>query len=286
MATIVCVGSLNHDITVWVPRRPDSDETLHGDRVEEFRGGKGANQIVAASRLGATASMIGCVGADARGDYLIGGLDADGVDSAGVVRSDTPTGVALITVDPQDVSIVVVAGANGVLESRHVDEHHATIEQADALLLQGEVPAAAARRAAEIAKASGTLVVFNPAPFNDVAAAVIPLSDVIVVNRNEALQLEDSGSATVVTTLGQGGCDVTSGPVTEHVPPFEADVVDPTGAGDCFVAAFALGLAEGMSPTEAGRFANAAGSLAVQIAGAQPSLPMRDMVERRIAADD
>ncbi|MDG2114335.1 MAG: PfkB family carbohydrate kinase, partial [Actinomycetota bacterium] len=111
-ARIVVVGSLNHDITVWVPHRPRPDETLHGSRVEEFRGGKGANQAVAAARLGADVSMVGCVGTDARAAFLLDGLDTDRVDRTHVRQVDEPTGVALITVDPEDVTIVVVSGAN------------------------------------------------------------------------------------------------------------------------------------------------------------------------------
>jgi ribokinase len=283
MVKIVCVGSLNHDIAVWLDRRPVTDETIHGERVEEFRGGKGANQIVAAARLGAETAMIGCVGSDARGQFLIDGLIADGVDASGVGRSTTPTGVALITIDPEDVSIIVVAGANASLDEVWVSDCSAVIADADVLLLQGEVPASAAARAAEIARAAGTTVVFNPAPFNDVAEAVAPLADVVIVNRNEAIQLGPTNAWLVVTTLGQGGCDVTTEGGTEHVAPFEAEVVDPTGAGDCFAAALAIGLAEGLTPVDAARFANAAGSLAVEVAGAQPSLPTRPDVEKRLA---
>ncbi|NOX30837.1 MAG: ribokinase [Actinobacteria bacterium] len=283
MARIVCVGSLNHDITVWVPRRPEPDETLHGDRVEEFRGGKGANQIVAAARLGAETSMVGCVGVDGRGDFLLRGLDIDGVDRGHVRRVDIPTGVALITVDPDDVSIVVVSGANSALDPSMVVEARDVIEGADALLLQGEVPAAAAAQAAQIASAMGTLVVFNPAPFNDVAEAVIPLADVLIVNRLEAAELGAVNCRVLVTTLGQFGCDITVDGATEHVPPFDANTVDPTGAGDCFAAAMAVGLAEGMSPVDAASFANAAGSIAVEKAGAQPSLPTRGAVDERLA---
>ena len=282
---VVCVGSMNHDITVWVDRPPMPDETLHGDRVAEFRGGKGANQIVAASRLGATTAMIACVGTDPRGQFLIEGLDLDAVDVSGVSRIETPTGVALITVDPVDVSIIVVAGANGDVTADHVDTWASLISDADVLLLQGEIPAAPARRAAEIAKGAGCVVVFNPAPVNEVAEAVAPLADVIIVNRNEAIQLGGISAGLVVTTLGQGGSDVTTVDGTVHIAPFDADVVDPTGAGDAFAAALAVGLAEGLPPVEAARFANAAGSLAVGVAGAQPSLPTRAQVEERLASE-
>ena len=120
-ARVVVVGSLNYDIAVWVPRRPQGDETLHGSRCEENAGGKGANQAVAASRLEAEVTMIGCVGSDSRGDYLIAELDAAGVDRNHVYRGSTETGTALITIDPEDVSIVVIAGANAELDSERVE---------------------------------------------------------------------------------------------------------------------------------------------------------------------
>ncbi len=252
---------------------------MHGESVAEYRGGKGANQIVAAARLGADAAMVGCVGEDGRGDFLLEGLVEDGVDTSHVHRVSSPTGVAVITVDPHDVSIVIVAGANGELDAEKATAAEALIAEADALLLQGEVPAAAAVAAAEIARANGTRVVLNPAPFNDVATQLIPLADVIIVNRQEAHELGDVPDAVVVTTLGASGSDVTADGTTHHIGPFDADVVDPTGAGDCFVAAFAVALAEGAHPDDAARFANAAGSLATEIEGAQPSLPTRDRVE-------
>ncbi|MEZ5281626.1 MAG: ribokinase [Acidimicrobiales bacterium] len=291
MVEVAVVGSLNHDITVWVPHRPAPDETMHGDRVAEFRGGKGANQAVAAARLGARVSMVGAVGDDARGTFLVDGLAAEGIDHSHVVRADEPTGVAVITVDPEDVSIIVVAGANGRLSPAHVGEAADVIARADVLLLQGEVPAPTARRAAELARASSTLVVFNPAPFNDVAPAVLPLTDVLVVNRGEAAQVAELGDRVsaadvVVTTLGADGCVVTQrgdvSPARTSIGAFEAAMVDPTGAGDCFVAALAVAIGEGRSPVDAARFAAAAGSLAVEVEGAQPSMPLRSAVEVRL----
>lgn len=278
---IVVVGSLNHDITVWVPHRPGPDETLHGSRVEEFRGGKGANQAVAAARLGAEVSMVGCVGIDARANFLLDGLDVDGVDRSYVHRVEEPTGVALITVDPDDVSIVVVAGANSFTDASLVEEARPAIEGADALLLQGEVGEEAAVAAARIARAAGVTVVLNPAPFNAVGPAVAPLSDVVMVNRHEAAELGEVGCEVLVTTLGPRGCTVSVGgtdPV--EVPSPDVEVVDPTGAGDAFAAAFAVRWTETGDALEAARFAVCAGALAVTVAGAQSSLPDRVAVDR------
>ena len=277
---VAVVGSLNHDITVWVPHRPRRDETLHGSRVEEFRGGKGANQAVAAARLGAEVAMVGCVGEDSRAAFLLDGLDADDVDRTHVRRVPEPTGVALITVDPEDVSIVVVAGANARSDGELVEGAAAMISGADVLMLQGEVGVEAAVAAAHIARTAGAVVVLNPAPFNEVGPAVAPLADVVIVNRQEAAELGVVLCPIVVTTLGAAGCSVSiDGAQAIEIASPAVSAVDPTGAGDAFAAAFAVRYAETGDPLEAARFAVRAGALAVTTAGAQPSLPTREAVE-------
>ena len=272
-AQVVVVGSLNYDITVWVPRRPQADETLHGSKCEENAGGKGANQAVAASRLEAEVTMIGCVGADSRGDYLLTELDAAGVDRDHVYRGDTATGTALITIDPEDVSIVVIAGANAELDARRVELAAPEISSADVLLLQGEVGAEAARTAALLAAASSTKVVFNPAPFNEVAAGVLPLADVVIVNRHERQQLGDTSLPVLITTLGADGCEVRVGSDTTRIEAPDVEVVDPTGAGDAFVGAFSVAFVDTGDPIAAALIAVRAGAAAVTSVGAQPSLP-------------
>ena len=284
---IAIVGSLNADLTVWVPRRPGPDETLHADRSAWFRGGKGANQAVGAARLGAHVVMIGRVGDDEQGRWLRAGLEAEGIDCRHVAPADATTGLAVITVDDADVSIIVAAGANAHLDPAGVAEAAVEIAAADALLLQGEVSAAAARAAAEIARANRTLVVFNPAPYNDVAPLVAPLADVVIVNRQESAQLQahrDSGTcdlrpeAVLVETRGEHGCAV-------HLPSADGQnrlvevtapkvtVRDATGAGDAFAAAFAVSMATGRDPAAAAELAVRAGAAAVTVDGAQPSLP-------------
>ena len=277
--TIVVVGSLNADVTLWVPRRPSPDETLHAERIAWFRGGKGANQAVAAARLGAEVAMVGRVGDDEQGRWLRAGLEAEGIDCRHVASVDVPTGLAAITVDPDDVSIVVAAGANASLDADGVRAAEGEIAAADALLLQGEVSAGAARSAAEIARAQGVTVVLNPAPYNEVAPAVLPLADIVIVNRAEAQQLRqpDAGGsapelrpdAVLVETRGAAGC-VADG-ISVAAP--QVAVVDATGAGDAFAAAFAVGIASGGTVESAARLAVRAGAWAVTVAGAQPSLP-------------
>ena len=272
-ARIVVVGSLNHDVTVWVPRRPQNDETIHGNRVEEFAGGKGANQAVAAARLDAEVTMVGCVGKDGRGDFLLAELDAAGVNRAHVSRVDTSTGIALITVDADNVSIVVVAGANDVLDRERIEAAATAIKSADVLLLQGEVGAEASRTAALFATASSTLVLFNPAPFNDVAQQVLPLADVVVVNRYEAQQLGDAEPPVLITTLGADGCEVRIDQETTRVAAPKVEVIDPTGAGDAFVGAFAVAFVDTGDPIAAATIAVRAGAAAVASVGAQPGMP-------------
>ncbi len=272
-ARVVVVGSLNYDITVWVPRRPQGDETLHGSRCEENAGGKGANQAVAASRLEAEVTMVGCVGTDSRGDYLIAELDAAGVDRNHVYRGTTETGTALITIDPEDVSIVVIAGANAELDSERVELAASEISNADVLLLQGEVGVEAARTAALLAAASSTKVIFNPAPFNEVVAGVIPLADVVIVNRHEGEQLGDVSLPVLITTLGADGCEVREGADITKIEAPDVEVVDPTGAGDAFVGAFSVAFVDTGDPVAAALIAVRAGAVAVTSVGAQPSMP-------------
>jgi ribokinase len=231
--------------------------------------------------------MVGCVGHDPRGATLLAGLDDAGVDRRFVRRVDAPSGTALITVaGTGDVTIVVVPGANGLVTTDVVEAGGQAIAEADVLLLQGEIPADGAARAARLARDAGVTVVVNPAPYNAVADAVLPLADVVVVNRQEAALLGDLDGAVVVTTLGPDGCtEQRSGTRSAAltVPAPAAAVVDPTGAGDAFVGGLAVRLAEGAPPEEAAVFACAAGSCAVEVAGAQPSPPTRPLVEARLA---
>ncbi len=273
---VVSFGSLNYDLSIWMDRLPGPDETLRAQRMEAFSGGKGANQATAAARLGAEAHMVGCVGDDDRGRWLLSVLNSSGVDTSLVRVSEEPTGTAVPLITPADVSIVIVAGANASTGAADADAATEVIAAADVLLLQGEVGAAGARRAAQAARSGGTAVVFNPAPVDPfLVEAVMPLTDVLVMNRAEQVQIDaigpETGQCDTVITLGSRGAQV--GEVV--VPPYPADVVDPTGAGDAFCGALGIALAEERPLVEAVRFANAAGALAVATPGAQPSMPTR-----------
>jgi ribokinase len=304
MATqIAVVGSLNMDLIVRSPRIPRPGETILGGTFHTAPGGKGANQAVAAARLGGAVSMVWRVGSDAFGDQLLGGLAADGVDAAHVARDPAAaTGIALITVD--DVgqnSIVVASGANARLSPANVDGAAAVIAAARVLLLQLESPPETVLRAAELGRAHGVTVVLNPAPARPLPDALLKLVDVLVPNESEtslltglpagdmaqaeaaAAALRRLGVGAVILTLGERGALLAHEGGMEAVPPFPVTPLDTTAAGDAFVGALAVALAEGRPLVEAVRWGNAAGALATTRLGAQPSLPNRREVESQVA---
>lgn len=294
---VVVVGSLNMDLVAWAPRRPARGESLRGSRFGMFLGGKGFNQAVAAARLGASVTMVGRVGGDSFGASLVDALKAEGVDARYVSRDPVvPTGTAMIVVEPDGAnSIVVVLGANLTLEAHHVDAALEAIATADVLLLQLEVPQEASLHAARLARAAGGTVLLNPAPAPDqpLRPDLLRLADWLMPNEVEAAMLTgvsgdplaaarallSQGAGRVVVTLGPQGSLLVTPDVELRVPAFPVDSVDSTAAGDAFCGALAVALARGQSESDAVRMANAAGALAVTVAGAEPSLPKREAVE-------
>jgi ribokinase len=281
-ARVAVFGSLNHDLTFWVPRPPEPEETLRAHRVAEYVGGKGANQAVAAARLGARTSLIGRVGTDSSAPIILEQLAADGVDVSAVRTVSGPTGTAVpIVSDDGQVSIIIASGANGAVGPADADDAAEIIEAADVLLVQGEVSAQASAHAAAIAQEAGARVIFNAAPVPDRADLVLACDPLVVVNAHEALELGLEPSEQVIVTLGEAGVRVGD----TRVSAFPTEVVDPTGAGDAFCAALGVALVEGAELLEAVRFAAAAGACAVAVAGAQPSMPTRAAVEELLAAN-
>lgn len=275
---IVCFGSLNQDLAVRVGRLPGPDETVLASGDATFRGGKGHNQALAAARLGAPVAMIGRVGDDDAGPWLRDGLATAGIDVSQLATVPGRTGTALCLLDDGgQVSIVVIPGANALVDPAAAEAAAELLGRADVLLLQGEVDAVASVRAAELAY--GARIVVNPAPVPPDAVALLGCADVVVVNRPEAAALGLTGSNKVVMTLGAGGVAVAG----ESIPAFPATEIDPTGAGDAFLAGLAVALHEGADLVEAARFGAAAGACAVEVAGAEPSLPTRAAVQARLA---
>lgn len=291
---VVVVGSLNLDLVVPVARHPAPGETVLGGDPARHPGGKGANQAVAAARLGRRVAMIGCVGDDDAGRVLTGALHENGVDTAGVrVVDGVPTGLALITVDERAENMIVVSpGANARLSVGDVAAA-GTIAESAVVLLQLEVPDEAVTAAAQAAHG---IVVLNPAPARPLPAALLARADVLVPNRTELALLahgEESadldgvaalaraldGPSAVVVTLGADGALVVDGDSVAHVPAVPVTPVDTTAAGDAFCGALADALAGGGDLVEAARWAACVAAVAVTRHGAQPSLPRRDEVE-------
>ncbi|MFP4440777.1 MAG: ribokinase [Chloroflexaceae bacterium] len=299
--TSICVvGSLNMDLVMRTPHLPAPGETVSGGPFATHPGGKGANQAVAAARLGAAVAMVGRVGGDAFGARLRTELAEAGIDIRQVVTlPDVASGVALIAVEASGQnSIIIAPGANGALTPADVEAAGPTITAAQVLLLQLETPLPAVQRAAELAHAAGTLVLLNPAPAQPLPAELLAQVDYLIPNEQEAALLLGEAIATdadaagaaqrlcaqtgvggVVITLGaQGAVLAQAQTEPQFVPAHSVEVADTTAAGDAFVGAFAVALAEGRTPAEALRWGNAAGALAVTAAGAQPSLPSRNAV--------
>jgi ribokinase len=290
---------MNMDLVARAPRMPGPGETVIGGSLHIVPGGKGANQAVAAARLGAVVAMVGCVGDDEFGTTLSTGMKAAGVDTTHVgTDPGAATGVALIVVDDAGQnSIVVAPGANMRLSPADVDRAREAILCADVLLLQLETPMGTVLHAAQLAHAQGVTVVLNPAPAQPVPDELLACVDVLVPNESETAlltglaatgladpaQAADSlltrGVDTVILTLGERGALLAEGRQLTHVPAFEVTPVDTTAAGDAFLGGFAVALAEGRPLHEAVRWGNAAGALATTKLGAQPSLPTRGELE-------
>jgi ribokinase len=287
---IVVVGSLNMDLVVRTPRLPSVGETIIGSDFHTFPGGKGANQAVAAARLGGQVKMVGRVGSDSFGETLLETISHDNVDAAHILRDpEEATGVAFITVDSDGQNTIVVAsGANAKLSPQDIDSAGEAFQDAAVLLLQLESPINAVNHAIDLARLHDAKVVLNPAPAQLLDVEFLSRVDYLVPNKTElALMtgmesisdavkaLEALGLKRVIVTLGDEGVLVVEEGQAVHLPAHRVQVVDTTAAGDAFVGAFAVALTEGHPTLTAASWGNAAGALAVTRAGAQPSLPTR-----------
>ena len=302
MRDICVVGGINMDLVVQVPHIPRPGETVHGGEVARFPGGKGANQAVAASRLGASVAIVGQVGADAFGDELVQTLEAAGVESSGVRRAaDRATGVAMISVASDGQNAIVVApGANANWDEAGVVGVERAVRGCRVLVLNLEVPPAVIARAVRAGKRAGARVILNPAPHRVGDESVFGDVDVFVPNQVEAAlfagmepyavtdwgeaaqRLRRLGPRMVIVTLADEGAVIVDEAGPQRVPSFPVSVVDTTAAGDAFVGGLAVALLRDAPVRDAVRFANACGALAVTRAGAQPSLPALGDVERLI----
>lgn len=286
MVRVAVIGSCSVDLVVEAERRPAAGETLFGTRFFTTCGGKGANQAVAAARLGAEVYMVGAVGTDWYGKTVLDNLRSAGVDTTYVAeRDDVATGTAHITLAEGDNSILVVPGANFSVTPADIDAAWSVLREADIVLLQHEIPLATVRYAVLRLAAAGIDVVLNPAPAAEIAPEVQQACRYITPNEHEMELMFPDGDIPqrmrdkLVVTRGSAGVDYDADGDWVRVPAFAVTAVDTTGAGDTFCSAFGVAIAEGKMPAEAIRFGNAAAALAVTGFGAQGAMPDRAKVE-------
>nr|VDG63081.1 ribokinase [Streptococcus thermophilus] len=293
MAQIVVAGSINADLTVGVARHPRPGETLLGSGGGISAGGKGANQAVAAARLGSSVAMVGAVGDDTNAKDATALLGEAGVDLSGVATGTEVTGLAVITVaEDGENTIIVVPGANGEMGADAVDKQRARIADAELVLLQGEIPADGVKRAVELSRGR---VVINLAPVIEVDHDALLRADPLVVNEHEAAgvlemlghdspddpqeqlgALMQAGFASVVITLGADGALVAANGVNEKIDSPRVQAVDTVGAGDAFTGALCHQLVHGAGIVDAARFAAKVGAFSVTRHGAQASYPLAE----------
>ena len=300
MKKLCVLGSINVDHVIRVPYFPKAGETLTGYGYQIAYGGKGANQAVAAARVGANVSFIGAIGDDQIGQSMKQAFEQDGINTEAIsMIENQSTGLAMIQVaDSGENSIVIFAGANADLSESLVEQHKSHIEQADILLMQLESPLQAVTLATNFAKTAGVKVVLNPAPAQRLPESLLSQIDIITPNETEAeiltgIKVSDEQTATVAAnhfhqlgietvliTLGSKGVYYSEKGQGEIIPGFRVKAVDTTAAGDTFNGAFVTALLEGKSAKEAIRFAHAAAAISVTRMGAQMAIPRREDVDQ------
>jgi ribokinase len=291
--TIIVIGSSNTDLIVRAARLPGAGETVLGGDLATAAGGKGANQAVAAARLGAAVAFVGRVGVDMFGQQAAAGLEREGLDLRHLVRDgEAPSGVALIVVDDAGQNLIAVApGANHRLTPADVAAAQPAYAAARVMLLQLEIPMETVVAAARAGRTAGLTIILNPAPAQPLPDDLYPLLDFITPNEHEAAALTGQtdheraaaalrarGVKTVIITLGAAGALVASSGGTRRIPGFNVQAVDTTAAGDAFNGGLAVALARGDELDAAVRYAHAVAALSVTRAGAQPSLPAGEAV--------
>ncbi|SHK16597.1 ribokinase [Anaerobranca californiensis DSM 14826] len=291
MAKVVVVGSINMDLVFRTAKRPDLGETVKGIDFNQFPGGKGANQGVAAARLGAEVYMVGKVGKDPYGQELLNCLKREGVNTEKVKYGQKSTGLANIVVDEQGQNtIITIEGANGEVNPEDIDEE--LFSQGDIALFQLEIPIETVVHGVKLAKKRGATVILDPAPVRELPLEIYQYIDIIKPNEGEALALTKEGDIQsaaawlinkgvkkVVITLGEKGAVLFAENLQKEFPAPKVSVVDTTAAGDSFSGALALALSKGEELEKAIQFATKVGSITVTKLGAQSSLPTLAQVQ-------
>ncbi|MDK2799456.1 MAG: ribokinase [Clostridiales bacterium] len=297
---ITVIGSLNMDLVVNVSHMPKVGETIMGRNFITIPGGKGANQAVAAGKLGADVYMIGKVGTDEYGSVLMDNLKSANVDVSGVKQQENMhTGLAFINVDNSgNNNIVVVSGANGTCSKEDIDTYKNIIQESEIIILQLEIPLDTVIYAVNIAKDLNKTVILNPAPAVQLPDRLLKQVDILTPNETEleiltgievnslddvekaARVLLGKGVNAIIVTVGEKGAVMINDSEVLHVPVEKVDVADTTAAGDSFTASLAVGLSQGMNYKEAIEFANKVATVVVTREGAQTSLPTLEEVNQ------
>ncbi|AZJ18877.1 ribokinase [Bacillus wiedmannii] len=290
MPNIAVVGSISMDLVAVSKKRPKAGETVIGEAFHTIPGGKGANQAVAAARLGANVAMVGAVGNDNYGTVVRNNLENERVFIDYVVPvTDTATGIAHIVLAEEDNSIVVVQGANALVNESVVDRSKDLLIKADMVVLQLEIPLETVKYVLAICEEHNIPVMLNPAPAQVLSEDILEKATYITPNEHECRIVLDDFTSPIegllakypnklLITEGSKGVRFHNGTEIVHVPSIAVDVVDTTGAGDTFNGALAVALSEGETLQKAIRFANIAGGLSVTKLGAQGGMPTRDRV--------
>lgn len=290
------VGSLNVDLVMKTDVLPKMGETIYGSGFSVVCGGKGANQAVAASKLGAEVKMIGAVGNDVFGKKLIENLEENGISSEGINECDGSSGIAVITVFNGDNSIILEKGANAKLTPELIDENIELIKWADVIVFQFEIPMETVLYTAKLGKQLNKTIVVNTAPICDVPDELYSYTDIIVLNEHEAASLlgyevsadvKDKaveyfcgkGCEQTIITLGEKGCIYNASNEIEDFGIYKVKAVDTTGAGDSFIAAFCVARKEGMSVRDSIAFASKTAAITASRPGAGISIPSKKEVE-------
>lgn len=296
--SLLVIGSLNMDYDLFMDRLPLPGETVRADEFIRLAGGKGANQAVAAARSGAKVKMIGCVGKDEIGSIMIQGLRGSGVNTESIdILEETVSGMAFINVSSEgENSIVILPGANAKVTEDMINKNIALFEEADAVLLQHEIPLDTVKCALATAKKCNKLTILNPAPAYPIFE-ILEMIDILVVNEHElsivagkqadtkeqmdnaAASLKEKGAKRIILTLGEKGLiDYCDDKIFVHKA-YKVKAVDTTAAGDTFIGAFCSALLEGSSREECIEYAQKAAALAVTKKGAQASIPTKSEIE-------
>jgi ribokinase len=287
---ITVIGSINMDLVTSTTQIPKVGETVLGHSFHTIPGGKGANQAVAAARLGADVTMIGAVGDDSFGETLVEHLTNQGINTENIMKmKDTSTGIASIIVSEADNSIIVVPGANHHVTPEVIEKHEDKIKNSDIILVQLEIPLESVIEAVELAKKHGVRTILNPAPIQKLPKELLEMVDYLTPNEHEQTLLFVSIDGTeqeleklkekCIVTKGSKGVMIYKNGEKVEIPSLQVEAVDTTGAGDSFNGALATALCDGLDIDEACQFANVVGAISVTKLGAQTGMPTKKEVE-------